>query len=100
MSPGDYDYTFCDLVSSAPFEVYDVRFICGRYQKQSPERPEIAQLVTKEYGTINSGSKTSIAGARVVKTALLKTKRPVRCQIVLVGNTNFGRPICQVKVVL
>lgn len=64
--------------------------------KKTGKTTEIAQLVTFEWGTINSGSVRSIRSAEEVKKCVEKKSEHILCEIKTTGKTAFGRPVCVV----
>ena len=95
----DYDYNFCDLALKEPFYVEEVHFVCPRYLNQNQQTGgprEVAQLVTLEWGTINSGSVRSVPSAENVRSIIQRTGDHVLCEIKPIGKTNFGKLVCVV----
>jgi hypothetical protein len=96
---GDYDYTFCDLLLKEPFYVEEVHFVCPWYLRNNEKSggvTEVAQLVTYEWGTINSGSERVAPGAENVRSIIQRTGDHVLCEIEPIGVTHFGNGVCVV----
>lgn len=93
---GDYDYNFCDAMAFGKFEVEDVKFIAGRYKNQNAKDYEVASLLTRKYGAINSGSKSSVASAKRLKMEIDRQKKPVTVQMIIYKKGPFGKPICTI----
>ena len=93
---GDYDYSFCDAMAFGELEVEDVKFIAGRYKNQNPGDYEVASLLTRKYGAINSGSKSAAASAKRLKMEIDKQKSPVKVHMIIYKIGPFKKPICTI----
>lgn len=96
---GNYDYSFSAMSLKEPFYVEEVHFVCPPYLKQNERLGQITaapQLVTYDWGTINSGSKRSVASAEEIRSLIQKTGKHVLCEIKIIDATRFGKLVCVV----
>lgn len=94
---GNYDYSFSAMINKGPFYVEEVHFVCVPYLKASERLGQITaapQLVTYEWGTVNSGSKRSVTSAEEIGSIIQKTGKHVLCEIKEMDTTPFGKLVC------
>ena len=92
----EYDYNFGEALSFGKFEVIDVKFSPGRYQNQNSPDKEVASLITREYGLINSGGKKSVESAKLLKNEIDRTGKPVTVHMEQI-NHGDRKPVCIVR---